>query len=187
MSMTVRQKRIALAIVVSGAAIGFWYYTKKRNEAEAVELMKIVDASGTQNDLAKAGDETVSKIENLPLTINNLQIDNVNSTKELEKFKKVAIEVTQNLNKSISGLGTNTDLFFKNFFRIKNKEAMKFVNTFYKVLYGETLFNAIQGEDALYLGKFSRTILDPFDMNKEVLPNYNVNIVKWLNMLNAKK
>lgn len=177
MNLTTRQKRIGFAVVLTGAAIGYWYHVKKRNDAEAAALIQVIDGTLTQNDFSKMSNEIVSRIETMPLTKGSLQIDNIKDSNKAN-FKNAMVDTVMNLAKSMKGAGTDVRLFSKNFSRIKNKATMKFANELYKAINGESLFDAIQGESALYTGSFSKGISDPFNMLN--LPNYHPSIVKYL-------
>lgn len=172
-----------ILIVVSSvgfvSALGTWIYIRKRNEAEVEALTNFINGSLTQNNLSTMSNEVVKTVEDLPLTKGTLLIDNVPDSNK-EAFRNVLANVVVNLYASMAGGGTDTTSFYTNLKRIKNKATMKFVNTLYKTMYKESLFDAIQDEQALYIGTKTKFILDPFGISAKQLPNYSPAIVQYL-------
>lgn len=175
-------KEILIVSILGLGGLAFWLYIKKRNEKEVAELTKFINESYTQNDLSKLSEEVVNKIQTLPLTKGNLMIDNIPDS-DKDKFRSALANLVVNLNLSIKGPSTNVNLFFTNFYRIKNKATMRMVDALYKSLYGETLFDAIQGESLLYTGTIQKLAIDPFGILAKDLPSYNPYIIKYLALL----
>ena len=63
----------------------------------------------------------------------------------------------------------NLGEFMKAFSRIGNKNAMVYMNILYKSLYGETMWQAINGEQWLYTGNSKKLDI----INIADIPNYN--------------
>ncbi len=182
MGSTTKKITIGGSILVLLGAWTGWFYVKKRNEAEVKALTDYINGSITQNNVSTGSNEIVAAINTLPLTKGNLLIDNIPDSNKAA-FQNALANVVVNLYSSMSGAGTDVNLFFTNFYRIKNKATMKFVDALYKSIYGETLFEAIQGESKLYTGTTAKLAVDPFGILAKELPNYNPAIIKWLGLL----
>lgn len=188
--MTTKNKKIILGTSIGVIVAGTIYLLYKRsvNKKNSQLMLEYVSEIPKTNTIG-AVQELANK-----LTYNVLsQVDTTDMSKiptkefivdkktyksitDLNKTGKM-IEIVKDFNKSISGVGTDTDLFFRTIARIGNRSALIYANTLYKSLYKETLWNAIRDESDLMNNKVERFA---------GMPDYDATIVKYLNYIKDK-
>lgn len=179
------------ALIFGGIALGigaYIIYVRKRNEKEAAALLSYISQMSSQVDKSAAAEQAIKTVEATKFDPDRLHVVDASGRKLYGKYsdpriKNAVSEIALNLNKAMSGLGTDTTSFYKNFSRIRNKNTMGFINTIYKSLYGKTLFERMKEEDKLHntsFGVFSDKT--KYDMNIPLLSDgyWNPNISKYL-------
>lgn len=189
--MTHNQRKNIL--LFSGAAIlggiGFLVYKRqvnKRNSELMLEYISELPKINTSKDVTKLADEATANIIN---QVNSLSVKAMNgstiifdnksytlSTLSKTDGNEKALSIVKGIHDSINRVGTDVDKFISNFTRIGNKNAMIYCNILYKSLYGETMWEAINGEALLYYG--SNRKADIFNLLD--IPNYNPKLTTHL-------
>lgn len=183
--MTPRNKKIALGITltVAAAGIGYLFYRRHENKKNSAALLEYIDSlpkintSGAVVDvLDKASQSIINEINSTSATALNgkgIVFDGKSYIlgKDNKAMSPKAAEIAKQLRDSMKGVNvlSNVAEFMKAFSRIGNKNAMVYMNILYKSLYGETMWQAINGEQWLYTGNSKKLdVLNALD-----LPNYN--------------
>lgn len=183
--MTPRNKKIALGITltVAAAGIGYLFYRRHENKKNSAALLEYIDSlpkintSGAVVDvLDKASQSIINEINSTSATALNgkgIVFDGKSYIlgKDNKAMSPKAAEIAMQLRDSMKGINvmSNVGEFMKAFSRIGNKNAMVYMNILYKSLYGETMWQAINGEKWLYMGSGTTSVVaNAFD-----IPNYN--------------
>lgn len=183
--MTPRNKKIALGITltVAAAGIGYLLYRRHENKKNSAALLEYIDSlpkintSGAVVDvLDKASQSIINEINSTSATALNgkgIVFDGKSYIlgKDNKAMSPKAAEIAKQLRDSMKGVNvlSNVAEFMKAFSRIGNKNAMVYMNILYKSLYGETMWQAINGEKWLYMGSGTTSVVaNAFD-----IPNYN--------------
>lgn len=183
--MTPRNKKIALGITltVAAAGIGYLFYRRHENKKNSAALLEYIDSlpkintSGAVVDvLDKASQSIINEINSTSATALNgkgIVFDGKSYIlgKDNAAITPKVTEIARQLRDSMKGVNvlSNVAEFMKGFSRIGNKNAMVYMNILYKSLYGETMWQAINGEQWLYTGNSKKLdVLNALD-----LPNYN--------------
>lgn len=183
--MTPRNKKIALGITltVAAAGIGYLFYRRNENKKNSAALLEYIDSlpkintSGAVVDvLDKASQSIINEINSTSATALNgkgIVFDGKSYIlgKDNAAITPKVTEIARQLRDSMKGVNvlSNVAEFMKGFSRIGNKNAMVYMNILYKSLYGETMWQAINGEQWLYTGNSKKLdVLNALD-----LPNYN--------------
>ncbi len=183
--MTPRNKKIALGITltVAAAGIGYLFYRRHENKKNSAALLEYIDSlpkintSGAVVDvLDKASQSIINEINSTSATALNgkgIVFDGKSYIlgKDNKAMSPKAAEIAKQLRDSMKGINvmSNVGEFMKAFSRIGNKNAMVYMNILYKSLYGETMWQAINGEQWLYTGNSKKLDI----LNIADIPNYN--------------
>lgn len=183
--MTPRNKKIALGITltVAAAGIGYLFYRRNENKKNSAALLEYIDSlpkintSGAVVDvLDKASQSIINEINSTSATALNgkgIVFDGKSYIlgKDNKAMSPKAAEIAKQLRDSMKGINvmSNVGEFMKAFSRIGNKNAMVYMNILYKSLYGETMWQAINGEQWLYTGNSKKLDI----INIADIPNYN--------------
>lgn len=183
--MTPRNKKIALGITltVAAAGIGYLFYRRHENKKNSAALLEYIDSlpkintSGAVVDvLDKASQSIINEINSTSATALNgkgIVFDGKSYVlgKDNAAITPKVTEIARQLRDSMKGVNvlSNVAEFMKGFSRIGNKNAMVYMNILYKSLYGETMWQAINGEQWLYTGSGKTAAI----ANALDIPNYN--------------
>ena len=183
--MTPRNKKIALGITltVAAAGIGYLFYRRNENKKNSAALLEYIDSlpkintSGAVVDvLDKASQSIINEINSTSATALNgkgIVFDGKSYIlgKDNKAMSPKAAEIAKQLRDSMKGVNvlSNVAEFMKAFSRIGNKNAMVYMNILYKSLYGETMWQAINGEQWLYTGNSKKLDI----LNIADIPSYN--------------
>lgn len=183
--MTPRNKKIALGITltVAAAGIGYLFYRRHENKKNSAALLEYIDSlpkintSGAVVDvLDKASQSIINEINSTSATALNgkgIVFDGKSYIlgKDNAAITPKVTEIARQLRDSMKGVNvlSNVAEFMKGFSRIGNKNAMVYMNILYKSLYGETMWQAINGEQWLYTGSGKTAAI----ANALDIPNYN--------------
>lgn len=183
--MTPRNKKIALGITLTVAAAGIGYLLYRRNEnkknslalSEYIDTLPKVNTSGALKDVAdKVTESIINEINSTSVSALNgkaLVFDGKSYVlgKDNAAITPKVTEIARQLRDSMKGVNvlSNVAEFMKGFSRIGNKNAMVYMNILYKSLYGETMWQAINGEQWLYTGSGKTAAI----ANALDIPNYN--------------
>ena len=183
--MTPRNKKIALGITltVAAAGIGYLFYRRHENKKNSAALLEYIDSlpkintSGAVVDvLDKASQSIINEINSTSATALNgkgIVFDGKSYIlgKDNKAMSPKAAEIAKQLRDSMKGVNvlSNVAEFMKAFSRIGNKNAMVYMNILYKSLYNETMWQAINGEQWLYMGDGKKSAI----ANALDIPNYN--------------
>lgn len=146
--------KITLFAVAGAGVIGYLYWQSKKNEEEAKLILEYISQSVSQVDKNAAADQGIKTVENTKFDPKKMHLIGTNGKDLFGDIKNPVIKdamakVVVDLRNSMKGAGTNKELFYKAFMRIRNKNTMGIINSAYKGLYGETLFEAMKGESDL--------------------------------------
>lgn len=189
-----KNKKIAIGITLTllAAGTGYLIYKRSVNKKNAILMEEYISSLPKQNTAAaqtelentiSAG--VINQIDSTSASALNgktLVFDNksyvLGKTTNTD-FNDKVYRIAKALNEAMVGPSTNVDNFIAAFKRIGNKNAMVYMNIYYKALYKETMWQAINGETALYYGtKKAIDVLNLLD-----LPNYNPKITQHLQTL----
>lgn len=183
--MTPKNKKIAIGVTVSVAVLGIGYLMYRRNEnkknsqalLEYIDSLPKVNTSGAMvNVVNNASEAVINEINSTSATALNsksLVFDGKSYIlgKDNAAITSKVTEIAKQLYNSMKGVNVTSNVaeFMKGFTRIGNKNAMVYMNILYKSLYGETMWQAINGEKWLYMGSGTTSVVaNAFD-----IPNYN--------------
>jgi hypothetical protein len=183
--MTPKNKKILIGVSIGIAVVGTGYLLYRRNENKnnSMALLEYIDSLPKVN--------TSGSLTNVVNNVSNSIINEINSTsvsalngkslvfdgkafvlgKDNAAITSKVTAIAKQLNDSMKGANivSNVAEFMKGFSRIGNKNAMVYMNILYKSLYGETMWQAINGEQWLYLGNSKKLDI----LNITDIPNYN--------------
>lgn len=147
-------QKIALLGMAGAGVIGFLYWQSKKNAEEAKLILDYINQTPSQVDKNAAAEQGIKTTEATKLDKTKMHVIGANGKDLFGNYTNPAIKdamtkIMVDLRNSMSGPSTNTELFYKAFFRIRNKNTLAEINRLYKILYGETLFEAMKGESAL--------------------------------------
>lgn len=183
--MTPKNRKIAIGITVgvAFAGIGYLIYRRHENKQNSSELLKYIDTLPKVNTTGALVDVLNNASQSIMNEINSTSASALNGKglvfdgksyvlgKDNKALSPKAAEIAKQLRDSMKGINvmSNVGEFMKAFSRIGNKNAMVYMNILYKSLYGETMWQAINGEKWLYMGSGTTSVVaNAFD-----IPNYN--------------
>lgn len=183
--MTPKNRKIAIGITVgvAFAGIGYLIYRRHENKQNSSELLKYIDSLPKVNTTGAVVDVLNNASQSIINEINSTSASALNGKglvfdgksyvlgKDNKALSPKAAEIAKQLRDSMKGINvmSNVGEFMKAFSRIGNKNAMVYMNILYKSLYGETMWQAINGEKWLYMGSGTTSVVaNAFD-----IPNYN--------------
>ncbi len=192
--MTPRNKKIAVvAVGVAVAGISYLLYKRHVNKINSALMLDYINGLPKEN--------TVGAQVNLQNQISTAVINQINTTsatalkgktlvfdnksyvlgKNDKDITDKAVSITDGLKKAMEGVNvlSNVETFMASFSRIGNKNGMIYINILYKARFGETMWQAINGEKWLYLGTLKSAPL----LNAADLPNYHPYITARLKTL----
>jgi hypothetical protein len=152
--MTNKQRNIAIFVSIGLVTVGYFIYRRKRNNEEANAIIEFINSSASQVDINEAANQGIETVRGTKFDSNKLYVDNLKGKYE-GKIRDAVANIVINLNKSMSGLGTDDKLFFQTLVRIKNKNTLSFVDKVYKAMYKEGLFEAMKDETKLNNAAFA--------------------------------
>lgn len=183
--MTPRNKKIALGITltVAAAGIGYLFYRRNENKKNSAALLEYIDSLPKVNTTGAVVDVLNNASQSIINEINSTSASALNGKglvfdgksyvlgKDNKALSPKAAEIAKQLRDSMKGINvmSNVGEFMKAFSRIGNKNAMVYMNILYKSLYGETMWQAINGEQWLYTGNSKKLDI----INIADIPNYN--------------
>ena len=183
--MTTKNKKILIGLSIGVAAIGTGYLVYRRNEnkknsmalLEYIDSLPKVNTSGAMvNVVNNASESIINEINSTSVTAlkgKGLVFDGKTYVlgKDNNAITSKVTEIARQLNDAMKGTNivSNVAEFMKGFTRIGNKNAMVYMNILYKSLYGETMWQAINGEQWLYMGNSKKLDI----LNAVDIPNYN--------------
>lgn len=157
--MAVTKKEIFItSAVVFGSIILYAVYRNKRGNDISSALEDYINKSYTETDISKGGDEAISDIGKIKIDFNKMHIGNLYGKYSNPAIRNELAKTVTELWASMKGAGTDLKPFYQNFSKIKNKNTMAFIDTVYKAMHGEGLFQAMKGEISLnnsQYGQFS--------------------------------
>jgi hypothetical protein len=189
--MTPKNKKIAVGITLTIAAVGIGYllYRRNENKQNSEELLKYIDSlpkvntsAALVNVLDNASQSVINEINSTSASaLNGKGIVFDGKSYVLGKDKAISqkgAEIALQLRNSMKGINVTSNVaeFMRAFSRIGNKNAMVYMNILYKSLYGETMWQAINGEQWLYSGNGKKIDI----LNIADIPNYNPVITSHL-------
>lgn len=183
--MTPKNRKIAIGITVgvAFAGIGYLIYRRHENKQNSSELLKYIDSLPKVNTTGAVVDVLNNASQSIINEINSTSASALNGKglvfdgksyvlgKDNKALSPKAAEIAKQLRDSMKGINvmSNVGEFMKAFSRIGNKNAMVYMNILYKSLYGETMWQAINGEQWLYSGNGKKIDI----LNIADIPNYN--------------
>lgn len=183
--MTPKNRKIAIGITVgvAFAGIGYLIYRRHENKKNSAALLEYIDSLPKVNTTGAVVDVLNNASQSIINEINSTSASALNGKglvfdgksyvlgKDNKALSPKAAEIAKQLRDSMKGINvmSNVGEFMKAFSRIGNKNAMVYMNILYKSLYGETMWQAINGEKWLYMGSGTTSVVaNAFD-----IPNYN--------------
>ena len=192
--MTQRNKKIAVGVTLGVAFVGIGYlmYRRNENKKNSAALLEYIDSlpkinttAGVVDVLNAASQSAINDINSTSVTALNGKVfvfDGKSFTlgKDNKAITEKVTAIAKQLNDSMKGVNVTSNVaeFMKAFSRIGNKNAMVYMNIIYKALYGETMWQAINGEQWLYSG--NNKAISFFNVDA---PNYNPAITMHLQKL----
>lgn len=193
--MTPKNKKIVIGVTLGVAALGIGYlmYRRSENKKNSLALMEYIDSlpainspGAMVNTLNTVSDSVINEINSTSVSALNgkaLVFDGRSYVlgKDNKAITDKVVDIAKQLYNSMKGVNVTSNVaeFMRGFSRIGNKNAMVYMNILYKSLYGETMWQAINGEQWLYLGSAKK--LDV--LNAVDIPNYNPVITAHLRKL----
>lgn len=190
--MTPKNKKIAIGISlgIAAAGIGFLVYRRKENKKNSMALLEYIESLPKINTSGAVVDVLNNASQSIINEINSTSAAALNGKgvmfdgkayilgKDNKALSPKAAEIAKQLRDSMKGVNiiSNVSDFMKAFSRIGNKNAMVYMNILYKSLYGETMWQAINGEQWLYTGNGKKLDI----LNIADIPNYNPAITAHL-------
>lgn len=190
--MTPKNKKIAIGISIGIAVVGTGYLLYRRNEnkknslslLEYIDSLPKVNTSGSMVAAANnASESIINEINSTSVSAlngNSLVFDGKSFVlgKDNNAITSKVTDIARQLYTSMKGVNITSNLaeFMKGFTRIGNKNAMVYMNIIYKSFYGETMWQAINGEQWLYTGNNKKLDI----ANVLDIPNYNPAITAHL-------
>lgn len=190
--MTPKNKKIlvGISIGIAVAGTGYLLYRRNENKKNSVALLEYIDSlpkvntSGARVELANNVTQSViNEINSTSVSALNgksLVFDGKSFVlgKDNNAITAKVTDIAKQLYTSMKGVNITSNVaeFMKAFTRIGNKNAMVYMNIIYKTFYGETMWQAINGEQWLYTGNSKK--LDV--LNIVDIPNYNPAITAHL-------
>lgn len=179
--MEAKNKRNIVLLSLLAGTITFILIRRKVNSVQARALLDYVNAMPSQVDLSSNVDQGIQSTLSTKPDWNKLKIDNLVGPGNNTAIRDAMVKLVTNLNVAMAGLGTNDKAFYKELFRIKNKSTLASVNTLYKAVYRESLFDAMKAESKLnnmYFAVFS-------DKTKNSLYIPGISESKWSPILSV--
>lgn len=184
--------KIAIGLSLIAIASGTLYYLKIKKTSESQALLdyiatlpKMNTAQSVSTYIDKNTEQAVSEIESVAgqkFDMNGMALGNIVLKKgdksNIPQFLEKAKEIAKNLHDSMSGAGTNENLFYSNLMQIKNKKTLSWMDAYYRVIYKTNLFKDIRGELKLYTGNAQSYVPDFFIPSE--ITKYALKLSKYL-------
>ena len=153
MKLTSRQKNIAIFVGIGAITIGYLIWKRNKNEKEATAILEYINTLPSQVDLNQATEQGIKDVQDIKLRTDRIVVKEggkivVGSIKD-PKIGGYIANYVQRLNTAIKGAGTDYKELFEVLSRIRTKNTLKWVDTIYKTMFKEGLFEAMKSETLL--------------------------------------
>ena len=169
MKLTSRQKNIAIFVGIGAITIGYLIWKRNKNEKEATAILEYINTLPSQVDLNQATEQGIKDVQDIKLRTDRIVVKEggkivVGSIKD-PKIGGYIANYVQRLNTAIKGAGTDYKELFEVLSRIRTKNTLKWVDTIYKTMFKEGLFEAMKSETLLNNVNYNNYMIKIYDKN----------------------